>query len=52
VVRTGLRQARYIGQAKGEAQALATALVVNLHRLGALFAIAPPHRERWAAAGT
>lgn len=55
VMRTGLRQARYVGRAKVESQALATALVVNLRRLAALFAIAPPgspQRARWAAAGT
>jgi IS5 family transposase len=46
LMRTGLRQARYVSQAKVEAQALATALVVNLRRLGALVASAPPVRDR------
>jgi len=36
LVRLGLRQARYKGRAKVEFQAVATALVVNLRRLGSL----------------
>jgi hypothetical protein len=51
LMRGGLRQARYRGRAKTEFQALATALVVNLRRLGALFAAAPLLREEWSAAG-
>jgi transposase len=48
---TGLRQARYIGRAKVEFQALASALVVNLRRMGTVFALAPPTRSQWAAVG-
>ncbi len=50
LMRRGLRQARYRGRAKTEFQALATALVVNLRRLGTLFIGAPPLRAHWSAA--
>jgi transposase len=50
LMRRGLRQARYRGRAKVEFQALATALVVNLRRLGTLFIGAPPLRAQWRAA--
>lgn len=49
LMRAGLRQARYVGRAKVETQAVATALAVNLRRLGTIFALAPPARLRWAA---
>jgi transposase/IS5 family transposase len=51
LMRTGLRQARYIGLAKVEFQSVASAVTVNLRRLGAWFALAPPHRAAWAGAG-
>jgi IS5 family transposase len=50
-MRMGLRQARYVGSTKVEFQGVASALVVNLRRLGALFSTAPPRRAQWVAAG-
>lgn len=46
----GLRQARYVGRAKVEFQALTSALVVNLRRLGSLLCADPTLRGRWRAA--
>ena len=51
LMRMGLRQARYVGSTKVEFQGVASALVVNLRRLGALFSTAPPRRAQWVAAG-
>ncbi len=50
LMRCGLRQARYRGRVKTEFQAFATALVVNLRRLGALFSASPPVRAQWSTA--
>ena len=48
--RFGLRQARYLGAARTEFQARATALVANLARMAALLPAEPKPRTGWAAA--
>ena len=48
--RLGLRQARYLGAAKTEFQARATALVANLARMAALLPAEPKPRTGWAVA--
>ena len=48
--RFGLRQARYLGAAKTEFQARATALVANLARMAALLPAEPTPQSRRAAA--
>jgi IS5 family transposase len=48
LMRRGLRQARYVGTRKTRFQALATALVANLARLGTVLGAEPGDQGRWS----